>query len=70
METWTPEDIWEAEAQQQAAVEAEREAAGMPAQAVAEEECGFFCEFKKYGTGAIIGAVAAGGALLLLMLKK
>jgi len=56
-------------AQQNAAIDA-------AAKQAAEEdgggngECGFFCEFKKYGTGAIIGVVAAGGALLFLMLKK
>jgi hypothetical protein len=70
-------DIAAAQAQADAdRIAAQNAAIDAAAKKAAEEagdgngECGFICEFKKYGTGAVIGAVAIGGVFLFLMLKK
>ena len=49
---------------QNAAIDAAAKAAADAAQ------CGFICNLQKYGTGAVIGVLAAGGVMLFLMLKK
>jgi hypothetical protein len=77
MRSWTLADIYESEAQQKAAVDIAKTTGevivpptgGASADGTAEE-CGFICNLQKYGTGMVVGILAAGGVMLYVMFAQ